>query len=233
MKEFLLLLLAMLALQSAGCQKRQAKSDTGILAKQQQCEWFLAEVFDFGGGNRDLVLNPDGRAFKYAKAAKDAFYRKRAGEQSDRIFLSMIGGPKTAPRWLDLHPSSFRKQFPSSEAFQSYLAANAKLIDAEANSYEGIAQALDYICRFGGGRKTATLIFSESRNTASDKEQAHQRLVESLRAYMKRPGSQCRFCWVAWEAIPELEKVFSECGLTSRDIVPDAQHDPMFDDFEE
>jgi hypothetical protein len=209
----------------AGC---TAYKPGNSLDADEECDYMLAEVFDVTEPTREYVLGNDGRAFAYAQDVKDAFFRER-GEATDRILLSVIGGRRNEPLW-EGKPKTYRKEFPTAEKFRGFLERQS-VKDSKTNSYDGVAEAFDYIRKFHRGPKSAVLVFSNMLNNSDDPGRSRRRLVESLRAYVKT-GGYCCFYWVSWDTIKDLEAVFKDAGLDTRHIVPDARKDPVRKTFD-
>lgn len=159
----LLLVAAIIAVVTPGCGKRREHTEPRVFGEKER-EYVLTIVLDMSGSFTNLMAY-DGKAYQFAVAVVDRYFRDRIGSQ-DILIIAQVSGTDRSLLW-EGRPSELRKEFPSAEKFRDFLLQNSN--PRASLIHEGMVQSIRYMmndeCVRKGKAKTAMFVLSDMLDT--------------------------------------------------------------------
>lgn len=207
------LLLALVSLTLPSC--LQKGPGGGAAVEADQADALLVICYDLTPSFLDRMQGRDagdGQAFRLSLKLRDSFFQDKDEHSKDRIIISRISGTKKRVHLFEGEPRDFHETFPDPDALRRFLL---KAPDDEGGSrvFENIEDNVAYvnsIFRTSAHLKAAICVLSDMDNTHSDKPDAKERLLKSLKEYAANGGVFCVYgCDPSYhrewdEALPKL-----------------------------
>lgn len=207
MRRFMILALVL----SLGCEARRSREGQ-LAVDEERREYLIAVAIDLSGSYQELMLGGNGKAWQFIGGLINSLSMARAGAD-DRIIISQISGSKKALLW-EGSLQSLRRDFPSAQAFRSFLLGKAEATGSRV--HESVGDLVDYITEYPGVKegktKSALFILSDMEDNFPDSESTKQRLISSFRSYAKT-GGMVGIYWCDSQFCGEWKRHLTEAGF--------------------
>jgi hypothetical protein len=172
----------------AGCEKRSESAAPSLTTQQDESEFVLAVVLDLSGSFTHQMAN-EGKAYEFALAVLDRYFRHRNG-LNDKLILAQISGTHRSLLWQG-SPLQLRQQFPTADSFREFLLQKAD--PGGSLVHEGLANVVNYVSAdsrvTSGQAKSAIFCLSDCYDTAPDPTAGEQKLMQALGNYARTGGA--------------------------------------------
>lgn len=225
----LLLVAAMIAVVTPGCGKRREHTEPQVFGDKER-EYVLTIVLDMSGSFTNLMAY-DGKAYQFAVAVVDRYFRDRIGSQ-DILIIAQVSGTDRSLLW-EGRPSELRKEFPSPEKFRDFLLENA---DSSASLiHEGMVQSIRYMmnddCVKTGKAKSAMFVLSDMLDTQDKGGDVNPELAQAL-ADFGGCGGMMAVYYCDSRLVPVWQQRLSDAGINHYRVESEIVRTPVLPSFD-
>ena len=180
---YALIVVAIVLMTAAGCEKRREAAKTLVA---DDTRYIMTILLDFSGSFEHMMAD-GGKAYEFALAVLDKYFRDRIGSD-DKLIIAQISGNDRALLWQGT-PVQLRQEFSSPQAFAEFLRAKAN--PGGSLVHEAIARTIEYVNSeptIANGKWQAALFVLSDMNSNGDKSDSKERALAALTEFGKEHG---------------------------------------------
>jgi hypothetical protein len=229
-RNILIIIVAFFTATGGGCEKAApAKYSPPI--KTGQTEYVVAIAIDLSGSFYQMILDGDGKAYKFAMAVVEQLFHDRT-DPNDRIVLCQISGTEKSLLW-EGNPMDLKRDFSSAAAFRDFMMKRSS--PHASRVHLAIADLLDYVADYPGvaDGKTRSAVFclTDGLDNVGGQD-AEKRLRTALKKYAAMKGVFGLY-WADLQVLNTWRRWLREDGFKNFQVEAEIVSMPRLPSFED